>query len=127
MSAQHAVAVPLPLSAEKSAQLEHLVQGLDSGGLLWISGYAAGLARTGQAPMLALSTSAKAEAQPPATVLYGTQTGNSRGLAERLKSRLEALGIATRTLRASDYPLRELKQERHLLIVISTQGDGDPP
>jgi sulfite reductase (NADPH) flavoprotein alpha-component len=30
-------------------------------------------------------------------------------------------------LRADAYPLRELKNERHLQIVISTQGDGDPP
>lgn len=127
MSAQHAVAIPLPLSAEKSAQLEHLVQGLDPSGLLWVSGYAAGLARTGVAPALAASPVARIEAQPSATVLYGTQTGNSRSLAERLKQRLESLGVACRVLRASEYPLRELKHERHLLIVISTQGDGDPP
>jgi len=32
-----------------------------------------------------------------------------------------------RLLRADAYPLRELKDERLLYVVISTQGDGDPP
>jgi sulfite reductase (NADPH) flavoprotein alpha-component len=32
-----------------------------------------------------------------------------------------------RLLRAGAYPLRELAQERHLVVVISSQGDGDPP
>jgi sulfite reductase (NADPH) flavoprotein alpha-component len=32
-----------------------------------------------------------------------------------------------RLLRADAYPLRELKSERHLYLVVSTQGDGDPP
>jgi sulfite reductase (NADPH) flavoprotein alpha-component len=61
------------------------------------------------------------------TIIYGTQTGNSRLLAERLQKQAEAQGLTVRAVRASDYPVRELKQERLLYIVISTQGDGDPP
>lgn len=127
MSAQPIIDVPLPLSAEKSAQLERLVQGLDANGLLWVSGYAAGLARAGALPAPAAVPAVATAAQHAVTVLYGTQTGNSRGLAERLKSEVEGTGVAARLLRVSDYPLRELKQERHLFVVISTQGDGDPP
>src|SRR5699024_8036773 len=36
-------------------------------------------------------------------------------------------GLAVRLLRAGAYPLRELKSERLLVAVISTQGDGEPP
>lgn len=127
MSAQPIIDVPLPLSAEKSAQLERLVQGLDANGLLWVSGYAAGLARAGAAPATAMAPAAVAAPQHAVTVLYGTQTGNSRTLAEKLKHELDDTGASTRLLRASEYPLRDLKQERHLFVVISTQGDGDPP
>ncbi|MGB3394052.1 MAG: assimilatory sulfite reductase (NADPH) flavoprotein subunit, partial [Stenotrophomonas sp.] len=39
----------------------------------------------------------------------------------------EAAGLAVRLLRADAYPTRELAGERLLYIVISTQGEGDPP
>ena len=34
---------------------------------------------------------------------------------------------AVRLLRADAYPLRELADETLLYVVVSTQGDGDPP
>jgi sulfite reductase (NADPH) flavoprotein alpha-component len=61
------------------------------------------------------------------TVLYGSQTGNARRVAEQLAAQAEQAGQAVRLLRADAYPLRELKDERWLSVVISTQGEGDPP
>ncbi|WP_257459165.1 assimilatory sulfite reductase (NADPH) flavoprotein subunit [Archangium lipolyticum] len=117
------------LGEEKGALLQRLVEGLDSTSLTWLSGYFAGLA-VRQVPVSASTQPAPAvEASPQGTltIIYGTQTGNSRLLAERLKQRAEAAGLAVRTFRASEYPQRELKNERLLYVVISTQGDGDPP
>nr|WP_225937939.1 assimilatory sulfite reductase (NADPH) flavoprotein subunit [Myxococcus sp. RHSTA-1-4] len=120
---------------EKGALLLKLVEGLDTAALHWLSGYAAGLAaRTAGAGMsapvsVAAPVSAAPEATPasPLTIIYGTQTGNSRMLAERLKRQVESAGLPVRLFRASDYPVRELARERLLCVVISTQGDGDPP
>jgi sulfite reductase (NADPH) flavoprotein alpha-component len=128
MSAQPITDIPAPLPAEKFSQLTRLVEGLDAGALLWVSGYAAGLARS--SPLLPAAVVVAAPAANPQaliTVLYGTQTGNSRLLAERLKAELDAAGLPARLLRASAYTLKELKQERCLLAVISTKGDVDPP
>jgi sulfite reductase (NADPH) flavoprotein alpha-component len=61
------------------------------------------------------------------TVVYGSQTGNAKRLAEQLVRQAEAAGVVARLLRADAYPLRELKAEKLLYVVISTQGDGDPP
>lgn len=118
-----------PLPAEAHAQIVRLTEGLDSAGLWWLSGYAAGLARAqGLSPALT--------AVPPAdvtvererlTLVYGSQTGNARRVAEALAGKLEGEGLPVRLLRADAYPTRELKDERFLAIVISTQGDGDPP
>lgn len=119
-----ALALPTPLSSEHSALLAQFAAGADAGGLLWASGYLAGLARSLEAPA---SAPAVAGAITPATVLYGSQTGNARRAAEALHARLEAAGLPARLLRADAYPLRELKDERLLYIAISTQGDGDPP
>ena len=119
------------LGEEKGALLLKLVEGLDTAALHWLSGYAAGLAARsgaggGAAPVSVSATPTAAPASP-FTIVYGTQTGNSRLLAERLKRQVESAGIATRLFRASDYPVRELAKEQLLCVVISTQGDGDPP
>jgi sulfite reductase (NADPH) flavoprotein alpha-component len=129
--------LPLPLDEEASTQLARLVQGLDSGGLWWLSGYAAGLAqaRGGAAPLARAAAPAVATPAAPAatpqeasrlTVLYGSQTGNARRVAEQLVREAQATGLAVRLVRADEYPLRELATERLLYLVLSTQGDGDP-
>lgn len=119
-----ALALSTPLSSERSALLAQFAAGTDAPGLLWASGYLAGLARSLELPAHPPAANA---AVTPATILYGSQTGNARRAAEALHARLEAAGLPTRLLRADAYPLRELKDERLLYIAISTQGDGDPP
>ena len=126
------VKLATPLGDEKAALLQRLVDGLDASSLTWLSGYFAGLAArpAAAAPLLApasASPGAQASPQETVTLVYGTQTGNSRQLAERLRKQLEAAGVAVRAFRAGEYPVRELKNERLLYVVISTQGDGDPP
>jgi sulfite reductase (NADPH) flavoprotein alpha-component len=127
------LALTLTLGEEKGALVQRLVAGLDPGSLQWLSGYMAGLAAQAPAfvapavlPQAVAPVAAPVEAQR-LTIVYGTQTGNSRLLAERLQKQAEAQGLTVRSVRASDYPVRELKQEKLLYIVISTQGDGDPP
>lgn len=115
----------LPLPEEKSAALLPLLEGLDANGLWWLSGYAAALAR-GIAPPAVAAINAS-EPQERLTIVYGSQTGNARRLAEQLARDAEAAGLPVRVLRAGAYPQRELKTERLLVVVISTQGDGDPP
>ena len=119
-----------PLPEDKAPLLAQLTEGLDAASLWWLSGYAAGLAgRTAIAPadpILHPVAGASAEVAR-LTIVYGSQTGNSKRLAERLAQQSESAGVAVRLLRADAYPLRQLADERHLQIIISTQGDGDPP
>ncbi|TWI01913.1 sulfite reductase (NADPH) flavoprotein alpha-component [Luteimonas cucumeris] len=122
-----------PFPDGKADLLAQLTEGLDSERLWWLSGYAAGLARANTAPARALQLATQPAAASESatiaqlTIVYGSQTGNARRVAETLAQRLQDAGIAVRLLRADAYPTRELKQERYLYIVISTQGDGDPP
>ena len=117
-----------PLSAEPYAQIARLVEGLDSAGLWWLSGYTAGLARgQGGAALPVPTAQVDAVERTRLTVVYGSQTGNARRVAEALAAKLESDGLPVRLLRADAYQARELKDERFLAIVISTQGDGDPP
>jgi sulfite reductase (NADPH) flavoprotein alpha-component len=129
MSAQLQPHGPTPLAGDKPALLARLVEGLDGPALWWLSGFAAGLAQQPASPALSLLAGGATVAAVISrlTIVYGSQTGNSRRLAERLAANAEAAGLSVRVLRADAYPLRELKHERYLAIVISTQGEGEPP
>ncbi len=131
VTASSIVALAAQLGEEKGVLLQRLTEGLEPSALNWLSGYFAGLAAR-QAPATPTQTqptvvAPQATPQGSLTIVYGTQTGNSRLLADRLKQKAEAAGLAVRSFRASEYPVRELKNERLLYVVISTQGDGDPP
>lgn len=126
-------ALPLPtdlLPEGRADLLDRLTDGLGGEALWWLSGYAAGLARSRlpRAVETALADASPIAAAPlRATVLYGSQTGNARRAAERVAARLGEAGLDARLVGAADYAVRELKAEKLLVIVISTQGDGDPP
>ena len=109
------------LDAERLALLARLTSGLAPAALYWIAAYSAGQAARLQTP------APVAEPGESLSIVYGSQTGNARRVAEQLAARSEAAGLPVRLLRAGAYPVRELAQERHLVVVISSQGDGDPP
>ncbi|WP_233839878.1 assimilatory sulfite reductase (NADPH) flavoprotein subunit [Dyella sp. 2HG41-7] len=119
----------LPLPEDKHPLVARLVDGLEAPALQWLSGYLAGLATQRQAAgkNAANETVTSPEAQARLTVVYGSQTGNAKRLAEDLGRRASAAGLAVRVVRADAYSTRELKQERLLYVVMSTQGDGEPP
>lgn len=125
-----AIVPPSPLPEDRKVLLSRLVEGLDGNSLWWLSGFAAGLAQGNPPPSLAIIPGGQAAAPAPQsrlTVIYGSQTGNARRAAEQLAADVEATGLPVRLLRADAYPTRELANERLLYIVISTQGEGDPP
>jgi sulfite reductase (NADPH) flavoprotein alpha-component len=120
----------IALPDEKAGLLTRLVEGLDPAALHWLSGYTAGLAAAQPfapareaAPLIAVESAPS----PQLTIVFGSQTGNARRVAEALAREAENAGFGVRSLRADAYPLKELKSERLLYIVISTQGEGDPP
>lgn len=130
--------LPELLPAENAEALSRAVSGLDAPALWWLSGYAAGLAHSRGAGLAELAPAPAAEAvveaEPAAeaaasqrlTVVYGSQTGNAKRAAEALVADAEAAGLTVRLFRADAYPLRELKDERLMSFVFSTQGEGDP-
>ncbi|HTV85200.1 MAG TPA: assimilatory sulfite reductase (NADPH) flavoprotein subunit [Dyella sp.] len=124
-------AILSPLPEDKHPLVGRLIEGLDAPALQWLSGYIAGVAAQRQngvkGSVSEAPPAANAQAQSRLTILYGSQTGNAKRLAEDLGRRAGAAGLAARVVRADAYAVRELKQESLLYLVISTQGDGEPP
>ncbi len=112
---------PHPLDGLQLTRLQQAVEGLNSEQLAWASGYLAGLGAVQPAPERA------ANEAPVLTILYATQGGNARGVAESLAASASARGLAPRLVSADQYRPRDLVKERLLAVVISTQGEGEPP
>ena len=127
--------VRLPTEPRHTRELESLLADLDADSLRWVSGFVAGLAaeraRLGGAPAVAAPAVAAAVAAPAArprvTVLYASQTGNSRRVAEKLGQALESAGLQKNVVATGDYALKQFADERYLYVVASTHGDGEPP
>ncbi|MFT3990328.1 MAG: sulfite reductase subunit alpha [Luteolibacter sp.] len=63
----------------------------------------------------------------PVTILYGSQTGNSEGLAKKLVKTLKKGNFEAEIFDMVSYDRSRLAQEKNLLIITSTYGDGEPP
>jgi len=102
---------------------------------MWLSGYLYGVAIHGQpAPNgavvvtpAAANPQAVVSGKPTITVLFGSQTGNSKKVAKQVAARLGEQGWDFAMSDLNDYPSKQLKEEKILLLVVSTQGEGEPP
>ncbi|GIU30243.1 assimilatory sulfite reductase (NADPH) flavoprotein subunit [Shewanella schlegeliana] len=116
-----------PLSAGQVDKLKQLTAELNAVQLAWVSGYLAATSEQGVAGLPQTGASAQVGAEQTITILYGSQTGNGRGIATELAGKAQAQGYAVNLVSMADYKTRQLKQESLLLLVVSTHGEGDAP
>ena len=118
-----------PIPADLTAALDSLspLQ------LAWLSGYCWARADGGALPTVAATdatSAASAEPAPPplaVTVLSASQTGHAREVADKLHAALAEQGINAKRISATDYKPKTIADEQVLLLVTSTQGEGEPP
>lgn len=98
--------------------------------LAWLSGYcwakADGNAPVATLPEQATTAPAVAEAKR-VTILSASQTGNARKVAETLLAKLTEQGVNATLTASADYKTKLLADEQIVLLVTSTQGEGEPP
>ena len=63
----------------------------------------------------------------PITILWGSQTGNAEGCAKRMAKALNGGHFETQVIDLADYEVAKLSQEKNILLITSTYGDGEPP
>ncbi|MFM5227965.1 assimilatory sulfite reductase (NADPH) flavoprotein subunit [Aeromonas media] len=114
-----------PLSDEQQRQLNQVLSTLNTQQLAWVSGYLYGLSQSG---VQSVATSAAVAAPSGSlTILYGSQTGNAKGVASAIQAQAKAHGLPVTLTSMADYKPKQLKKESHLLVVVSTYGEGEPP
>ncbi|MBU1620438.1 MAG: assimilatory sulfite reductase (NADPH) flavoprotein subunit [Gammaproteobacteria bacterium] len=114
-----------PLSAQQIKDLQSLVSQLNPIQQAWVSGYLAAAAQLagGQAPLAAQQGNESAVL----TILYGSQTGNAKAVASKIKAAAEQQGMSVKLTDIGSYKTTQLAKEKYLLIVTSTYGEGEPP
>ncbi|MGM5630681.1 flavodoxin domain-containing protein [Apibacter raozihei] len=118
------------LANEKLIELKGLVQKYSREELIWTSGYLAGIIENFQnQPASDPEFKEDIKEAPPVkpTIIYGTETGNSKKLALQLQSLLKKNKIQSKVYDTFQYPVDKIEKEEFLLIIMSTQGEGEPP
>lgn len=64
---------------------------------------------------------------PGITIISASQTGNARRVAEALRDDLLAAKLNVKLVNAGDYKFKQIASEKLLIVVTSTQGEGEPP
>ncbi|HCH69683.1 MAG TPA: sulfite reductase [NADPH] flavoprotein alpha-component, partial [Colwellia sp.] len=113
------------LDANQLALLHQATSSYSSLQLAWASGYLAAKSESGQ--NVQLSPAAAPVAAKTLTILYASQTGNAKGVAKQVEKSASAAGISVKLKNISDYKAKSLKSETHVLIIASTNGEGEAP
>ncbi|MDV2884613.1 assimilatory sulfite reductase (NADPH) flavoprotein subunit [Alkalihalophilus pseudofirmus] len=122
-----------PFSQEQADLLNQLLPTLTESQKIWLTGYLAAsqsAAATAAPEAPAAQASSESSPQPVSkevTILFGSQTGNSQGLAKQAGKTLEENGFQVNVTSMNDFKPNQLKKIQNLLIVVSTHGEGEPP
>lgn len=113
------------LSEDKLRKIKEFTATLSREELIWLNGYIAG-----QAGVLQGTTSTSSVPGPinkKITLVYGTETGNAKKLATQLAANAKKKGITVKLVGLDQYRFSDLPKEEYFFVVISTQGEGEPP
>ena len=100
-----------------------LIKGSSKEELIWMNEYITKLLPAQNTPSIAVANSAVNKI----TIVYGTETGNSKRLATDFASKAKQKSIHAKVIGMDQYRLSDLTKEEYLLALISTHGEGEPP
>ena len=120
-----------PFDDHQADRLSEVLPKLNSNQIHWLNGYLTGIEATLQNRSISQSHIDAAGAlvinKEPIWILYGTHTGNSESLANQTAKRLNDLGREAKAVGMDTFKPNTLKKIKELLIIVSTDGEGDAP
>ena len=109
---------------EQLTRLQTAVDDFSSHQLAWLSGYLWGMVN--QNTVTSTPVNAPVPQDETITIISASQTGNARRLSEQLREKLLSEKLNVNLVNAGDYKFKQIAQEKILVIVASTQGEGEP-
>ena len=113
------------LDTNQLASFKQSINDLSPLQLAWASGYLAAKAENPETGVAQVAVSSAVA--PTLTILYGSQTGNAKGVAKNLAAQATAEGLTVELKSMGEIKPKAIKNITHLLIVASTNGEGEAP
>src|SRR5580704_9534550 len=113
------------ISPDKKKMIKEFIDSLDKEEQTWTIGFLEGI-QNGKSPVESSLPKNSAE-NKKITIAYGTESGNSKKIANLFATRAKQEGIQAKIVSLDQYRLADLPKEEYFLTVISTQGEGEPP
>jgi sulfite reductase (NADPH) flavoprotein alpha-component len=111
-----------PLALEELNKVTQAIQGFSPQQKLWLSGYLAGVSTAQNVPIVS-----KNSTLPQLSILYGSQTGNCRLLAEQYAQASQTIGIQSKVISLAEFKPRQITKEKNVVLIVSTHGEGEAP
>lgn len=124
------------LNEKQLIALNELVNGITKEQIIWLNGYFEGrlAGLNGSVPVNGTASPFAEQVvesvQEPTmnlTILYGSETGRSQSLADKLAEKAAFRNISANVFSMYDYNYKKLQEEDNLAIIVSTHGEGEPP
>jgi sulfite reductase (NADPH) flavoprotein alpha-component len=113
------------MSPERKKQIKDFIGSLDKQEQSWTFGFLDGLLGGNMEPDVKIQKNSGENKK--ITIAYGTESGNSKKIANLFASRAKHEGMHAKLVSLDQYRLTDLTKEEYFLTVISTQGEGEPP
>ncbi len=113
------------MSPESKKKIQEFIESLSNEEQIWANGFLDGILNR-NAVNEAVKLKEPRE-NKKITIAYGTESGNSKKIANVFATRAKQEGIHTKIVSLDQYRLTDLPKEEYFLTVISTQGEGEPP
>ena len=111
----------------KIKKMQELVADLSRDEIIWLNGYLAGIVEGGKEATAPAVVAPVVSSVSKITLAYGTETGNTQKLATAFAAKAKKSGVQVKLVSLEQYKLTDLQKEEKFYIVISTQGEGEPP
>jgi sulfite reductase (NADPH) flavoprotein alpha-component len=115
-----------PFHAAQVEDWNRFVTTISSEQTAWLLGYLTAINQqeTGIPPQAVPLTTTR---ETSLTVLYASQTGNAAKIATQLVEAATVAGLSATAISTADFQSHRLKSLTDLVLIASTQGQGDPP
>ncbi len=114
------------LSEPKLKTIRDFIGSLNKEEQIWASGYLNGIVFNQAEATPTVSADVKPLASK-ITIVYGTETGNSKKLSTEFAGKAKKIGINAKVIAMDQYRLTDLLKEEYFLVVVATHGEGEPP
>ncbi len=112
------------ISEKKKEILNNLLLNLSKEEIIWLNGFLAAKSESG----LIVSAPITNNNEPmikEISIIYATETGNAKKIANNLNKKFKDLKIKTKIKSVDQYNLEDITKEQYLIFIAATHGEGE--